>query len=76
MSWLWFQFRESAGWVRVEIDWVRLTPRQNRRIAWQGSSLLGTAQVYLGPDAAHPEQYGNLLIYEGSASSRADRCQR
>jgi hypothetical protein len=47
----------------VEIDWVRLTPRQDRRIQWQGDSLSGTAKVYLGPNAAHPEWYGDLLIY-------------
>ena len=63
---LWFQFESLPPGYRVEIDWVRLTPRQNRRIRWQGSSLSGTAQLYLGPNSAHPERYGSLLFFESA----------
>jgi len=63
VSWLWFQFADFTAGYLVEIDWVRVTPQQNRRVQWQGDSLSGPAKVYLGPNAAHPEGYGDLLIY-------------
>jgi hypothetical protein len=64
VSWLWFQLDPVQAGYRVEIDWVRLTPRQTRRILWQGDALSGAARVYLGPDAGHPERYGDLVLYE------------
>jgi hypothetical protein len=64
VSWLWFQFEPLQAGYRLEIDWVRLTPRPVRRITWQGTSLSGEAQVYLGPSASSPERYGDVRIYE------------
>jgi hypothetical protein len=65
VSWLWLRFDSLRSGYRVEIDWVRLTPRQSRQVQWQGDSLSGSARVYLGLDSAHPGRYGDLLIYEG-----------
>lgn len=63
VSWLWFEFENFSAGHLVEVDWVRLTPRQTRRVQWQGNSLSGSAKVYLGPNVAHPEWYGDLLIF-------------
>jgi hypothetical protein len=66
----------NAGHL-VEIDWIRLTPAQSRRITWQGDGLSGTASVYLSPDPSNPESYGDLLVYgdgrDPSPINAADR---
>jgi hypothetical protein len=64
VSWLWFQLEDLRVGYRVDIDWVRLTPRQTRQVRWQGDALSGSARVYLGPDAGRPERYGDLVLYE------------
>jgi hypothetical protein len=66
VTWLWFQLDDLRAGYRVEIDWVRLTPRQTRQVRWQGTSLSGTAKVYLGPNSGRPGQYGDLVLYERS----------
>lgn len=68
VSWLWLQLEGIPAGYRVEIDWVRLTPRQDRQLWWQGDALSGSARVYLGPDAARPNQYGDLVLYEGGVT--------
>lgn len=65
VSWLWFQLEGIPAGYRVEIDWVRLTPRQSYQLWWQGDALSGTARVYLGPNASRPNDYGSLYLYEG-----------
>jgi len=72
VSSLWFQLLGLNAGYLVEIDWIRLTPEQSYQIAWDGDSLSGTANVYLGPSSFSPEQYGDLLIYDASTPRDID----
>jgi hypothetical protein len=76
VSSLWIQFASLSAGHLVEIDWIRLTPAQSRRITWQGDGLSGAASVYLGPDPSHPESYGDLLIFDGRTPRQIDATNR
>jgi hypothetical protein len=70
---LWFQFESLSVGKAIEIDWVRLTPIQNRRVEWTGNSLSGrTATVYLMPGPSYSTQYGDVLIFDGFTPSKID----
>jgi hypothetical protein len=70
---LWFQFETLGSGTSIEIDWVRLTRVQRRRVEWTGSSLSGrTATVYVMPGPSHTTQYGDVLIFDGFTPNKID----
>jgi len=63
-----FQFHDLPPGIEIKLDWVRLTPKQNRQIAWTIVAPSGNVAVYLSSDPTFgdPESYSRLRIYEGS----------
>jgi len=57
VSSLWIQLASLNAGHLVEIDWIRLTPAQSRRITWQGDGLSGTASVDEKGDTVHPGDF-------------------
>ena len=64
VSSLWIQLNNLNPGYWVEVDWIRLSPKQSYTVNWSGGS--GTVDIYLGSSFADADSYSHLIVYEGA----------
>jgi hypothetical protein len=70
LSSLWLELPNLKSGYLVEIDWIRLTPTQNRTVSWTGSGS-DNVDVYLGSDPTFSDanQYSQVHRYSVSSNT-------